>query len=50
MNWQEIIVGILTALAVLYLVRYFYKQTQSHQCDDCGLMDMKKKGLFKKLK
>ena len=50
MNWQEISVGILMVFAVGYLIRYFYKQTQSHKCDDCGLMDMKKKGKFKKLK
>jgi len=50
MNWQEIIVTILMVLAVAYLVRYFYLQTKSHKCDGCGLMDMKKKGEFTKLK
>lgn len=50
MNWQEIIVTILMLLAVTYLVRYFYLQTKSHKCDDCGLMDMKKKGRFTKVK
>ena len=50
MNWQEIIVLTLLILSVAYLVRYFYLQTKSHNCDDCGLMDMKKKGQFKKLK
>lgn len=42
MGIQEIIVGVIVVLAVVYLVRYFIKQTQSHQCDDCSLMDMKK--------
>lgn len=42
MGIQEIIVGIIVVLAVVYLVRYFIKQTQSHQCEDCSLMDMKK--------
>lgn len=50
MNWQEIIVGILMFFAVAYLVRYFYLQTKDHNCDDCGLMDMKKQGKFTKLK
>lgn len=50
MNWQEIIVFVLLILAVAYLVRYFYLQTKSHKCDDCGLMDMKKIGQFTKLK
>lgn len=50
MNWQEIIVFVLLIFAVAYLVRYFYFQTKSHKCDDCGLMDMKKKGQFTKLK
>lgn len=50
MSWQEIVVVILIVLAVAYLVRYFYLQTKSHKCGDCGLMDMKKKGQFPKVK
>lgn len=42
MNLQEIMVGIFAILAIAYLIRYFYKQTQSHDCDDCSLMKMKK--------
>jgi hypothetical protein len=42
MGIQEVLVGIIVILAVVYLIRYFIKQTQSHKCDDCGLMDMKK--------
>lgn len=42
MEIQEIIVGLILIWAVLFLIRYFIKQTQSHKCDDCSLMDMKK--------
>ncbi len=42
MGIQEIIVMIIAILAIAYLIRYFYKQTQSHDCDDCSLMKMKK--------
>jgi hypothetical protein len=48
MEIQEILVGVIVILAVVYLVRYFIKQTQSHKCDDCGLMDMKKASDLKK--
>tara|TARA_B100000965_G_C19323154_1_gene639591 strand:- start:242 stop:424 length:183 start_codon:yes stop_codon:yes gene_type:complete len=41
-NWQEIMVALLVLLAILYLLRYFRKQSQSHNCDDCGLMEMQK--------
>ncbi|KAA3651977.1 MAG: FeoB-associated Cys-rich membrane protein [Bacteroidetes bacterium] len=50
MGIQEIIVGIIVVLAVVYLIRYFYLQTKSHNCDDCGLMKMKKEGDIKKSK
>ncbi len=42
MGIQEIIVAIVVVWAVIYLVRYFIKQTKSHDCDNCSLMDMKK--------
>lgn len=41
MNGQEILVGVLVIAAVAYLINYFYKQTQTHDCDDCSLMKMK---------
>lgn len=50
MNWQEIIVGIIALAAVVYLVRYFINMTKSHNCDDCGLMDMKKESDRRKAK
>lgn len=50
MSWQEISVFGLVILAVIFLVNYFYQQTKSHNCDDCSLMEMKKKGAFNKLK
>jgi len=48
MGIQEIIVAVIVILAVLYLVRYFYLQTKTHNCDDCGLMQMKKDADLKK--
>ena len=50
MDWQEIVIGVLMVLAIVYLVRYFYLQTKSHNRGDCGLMDMKKKGQLTKVK
>lgn len=50
MDWQNIGVSILLILSIAYLVRYFYLQTKSHNCDDCGLMDLKKQGQLTKLK
>ena len=50
MDWQEIVIGVLMVLAIVYLVRYFYVQTKSHNCGDCDLMDMKKKGQLNKVK
>jgi hypothetical protein len=48
MNWQEIIVVILALAALFYLIYYLRKQTQSHNCDDCGLMEMQKEKMRKK--
>ncbi|MEQ8909478.1 MAG: FeoB-associated Cys-rich membrane protein [Vicingaceae bacterium] len=48
MNWQEIIVLLIALGAAFYLIRYFVKQSQSHKCDDCGLMEMQKEKLSKK--
>jgi hypothetical protein len=48
MNGQEIIVGVLALAALIYLIHYLRKQTKSHNCDDCGLMEMQKEKLQKK--
>ena len=42
MNWQEITVALLVIAAILFLIDYFIKLNKKHNCDDCGLMDLKK--------
>ncbi len=48
MNVQEIIVGVLAVAAIIYLISFLRKQTQSHNCDECGLMEMQKEKMRKK--
>lgn len=48
LNGQEIIVFFLLFLAILFLIRYFKKQSESHNCDDCALMEMQKNKKHKK--
>lgn len=42
MGLQEIFIGVLFILAIIYIVRFIVKSTKSHQCDDCSLMEIKK--------
>jgi len=48
MDFQEIAVGILVVLAVVYLIRFFVNMTKKHDCGDCSLMKMKNEGQLNK--
>ncbi len=42
MSIENIFIILLLVLAAIYLIYKIRKQTKSHDCDKCGLMEMQK--------